>query len=96
MINVGFYYKVKSGHEKEFEETFKHVNEYLKSFQGFKGARLYKSVDNPSEYLIYSEWDSLEAFRKFIDSQAYRETVNYGKSIIEGRPHHKVFQEVNS
>ncbi|MFP3233469.1 MAG: antibiotic biosynthesis monooxygenase family protein, partial [Sulfolobaceae archaeon] len=64
MINVGFYYKVKSGHEKEFEETFKRVNEYLKSFQGFKGARLYKSVDNPSEYLIYSEWDSLEAFRK--------------------------------
>jgi len=30
MINVGFYYKVKKGHEKEFEETFTKVLEYLK------------------------------------------------------------------
>ena len=96
MINVGFYYKVKKGHEKEFEEAFKHVVEYLKNFQGFKGARLYKSVDDPSEYLIYSEWESLDAFRKFIESQAYRDTVSYGKTIIEGRPHHKVFQEINT
>jgi len=55
-----------------------------------------KSVDDPSEYLIYSEWESLDAFRNFVTSEAYKNTVNYGKTIIEGRPHHKVFQEVNA
>ncbi|PVU69418.1 antibiotic biosynthesis monooxygenase [Sulfolobales archaeon SCGC AB-777_K09] len=97
MINVGFYYKVKKGHEKEFEETFTKVLEYLKqNFPGFINARLYRSVDDPSEYLVYSEWESLDAFRNFVTSEAYRSTVNYGKTIIEGRPHHKVFQEVNA
>ncbi|WP_231136413.1 antibiotic biosynthesis monooxygenase family protein [Acidianus ambivalens] len=31
MINVGLYYRVKEGHEKEFEEIFKKVVETLKS-----------------------------------------------------------------
>ncbi|BCU71495.1 antibiotic biosynthesis monooxygenase family protein [Stygiolobus caldivivus] len=95
MINVGFYYKVKKGHEEEFENAFKHVVEYLKSFEGFRGARLYKSVEDPSEYLIYSEWDSIDAFRKFVESQGYKDTVTYGRTIIEDRPRHKIFQEVN-
>ena len=89
MINVGFYYRVKRGHEKGFEDALRQVVEYLRNFPGFRGARLYRSVDDPSEYLIYSEWDSLDAFRRFIESQAYRDTVNYGRTIIEGKPQHK-------
>ncbi|MCL4339824.1 MAG: antibiotic biosynthesis monooxygenase, partial [Thaumarchaeota archaeon] len=30
MINVGMYYKVKAGHEKEFESTFEKVLTTLK------------------------------------------------------------------
>ncbi|WP_338598685.1 antibiotic biosynthesis monooxygenase [Sulfolobus tengchongensis] len=95
MINVGFYYKVKKGYEEEFEKKFKDVVEYLKTFPGFKDAKLYKNVDNPSEYLIYSEWEDLDSFRRFTASMAYKETIKYGKSIIEDRPKHKIFQEVN-
>ena len=96
MISVGFYYKVKKGYEEEFEKKFKEVLQYLSSFPGFKSAKLYKSVDDPSEYLIYSEWEDLDSYRKFIASTAYRDTVEYGKSIIEGRPIHKVFEQINS
>ncbi|BFH72165.1 antibiotic biosynthesis monooxygenase [Sulfurisphaera javensis] len=96
MISVGFYYKIKKGHEEEFEKKFNEVAQYLSKFPGFKGARLYKSVDDPSEYLVYSEWEDLDSYRKFITSMAYKETVEYGKTIIEGRPTHKVFQQVNS
>ncbi|MGC9106248.1 MAG: antibiotic biosynthesis monooxygenase family protein [Thermoprotei archaeon] len=95
MINVGFYYRVKKGHEKEFEETFMKVLMILKAnVPGFKDAKLYRSVTDPQEYLIYSEWESLEVFRNFISSNAYRETVNYGRTILEGRPVHKVLQQI--
>ncbi|EZQ10694.1 antibiotic biosynthesis monooxygenase [Candidatus Acidianus copahuensis] len=97
MINVGFYYKVKEGHEKEFEETFDKVVDYLrKEYPGFKNAILYKNVKEPREYLIYSEWEDLDTFKKFISSYAYKSTVDYGKTIIEGRPTHRVFQQVNT
>lgn len=97
MINVGFYYKVKKGHELEFESKFKEVLNYLKNnAEGFIDAKLYKSVEDPSEYLIYSVWKDLESFKKFITSEAYRSTVAYGKTIMEGRPTHKVFQEINA
>ncbi|MEM4075606.1 MAG: antibiotic biosynthesis monooxygenase [Metallosphaera sp.] len=96
MINVGFYYKVKKGHEKEFEETFLSVLKTLKeSLPGFRDAKLYKNVADPQEYLIYSEWDNLETFREFIKSRAFKETTSYGKSIIDGRPTHRVLQQVD-
>ncbi|QGA53121.1 antibiotic biosynthesis monooxygenase [Sulfolobus sp. E5-1-F] len=96
MINVGFYYEVKRGFEKDFENKFREVLSYLKAnADGFIDAKLYKNVDDPSEYLIYSVWKDLESFKKFISSNAYRSTINYGKSIIESRPIHRILQEVN-
>ncbi|MEM0257183.1 MAG: antibiotic biosynthesis monooxygenase [Saccharolobus sp.] len=95
MINVGFYYKIKKGFETEFESKFKEVLDYLKNFDGFIEAKLYRSVDDPSEYLLYSVWRDLESFKKFISSNAYKNTVEYGKKIIEGRPRHKVLEELN-
>ncbi|MUM65891.1 antibiotic biosynthesis monooxygenase [Acidianus infernus] len=97
MINVGLYYRVKEGHEKEFEEAFSKVVSILKNSDiGFIDAKLYKRVDDPREYLIYSEWKDLESFRKFILSKDYKETTTYGKTILEGRPYHKIFQEINA
>ncbi|EWG06698.1 MAG: antibiotic biosynthesis monooxygenase [Candidatus Aramenus sulfurataquae] len=97
MINVGFYYKVKKGHEKEFEEKFSEVLKLLKSSEsGLLDAKLYKAVDDPSEYLIYTVWKDLDSFRKFTTSNAYRSTVEYGRTILEGRPSHKVLQELNA
>ena len=97
MINVGLYYKVKPGHEKEFEEIFKKVVDVLKSSNvGFIDGKLYKNVDNPREYLIYSEWKDLDSFRKFMLSRDFKSTTDYGKQIIEGRPYHRIFQEINT
>ena len=89
MINVGMYYKVKAGHEKEFESIFEKVLSTLKEAEiGFKNGRLYRDVKTPSEYLIYTEWDSIEKFRAFMQSNNYKSTVEHGRTIIEGRPKH--------
>ncbi len=96
MINVGLYYRVKSGHQSEFEGMFNGVIEHLRSnVEGFLDARLYKNVASEQDYLIYSEWKDLSAFRKFMSSDAFRSTTQKGASILEGRPSHKIFQEIS-
>ncbi len=98
MINVGMYYNVKKGHEKEFEDTFQKVVEYLKNnVKGFEKAGIYKKIgeeNSTTEYMIYSEWKDKNSFREFTTAKAFHETTEYGKSIIEGRPYHRIFNEV--
>jgi heme-degrading monooxygenase HmoA len=98
MINVGMYYNVKNGHEKEFEETFGKVVDYLKSnVAGFEKADIFRKVggnEKFTEYMLYSEWKDLESFRQFTTAKAFHDTTEYGKSIIEGRPYHKIFSQV--
>ncbi len=99
MINIGLYYAVKEGHEEEFEKIFSDVVGFLKeNAKGFQRADVYRKVGKGSpttEYMIYSEWENLASFRAFISSKEFRDTTSYGKTIIEGRPYHKVFTEVN-
>ena len=33
----------------------------------------------------------LESFKKFMASKKYAQTVEFGKSIIDGQPRHKIF-----
>ncbi len=96
MINVGLYYKIKAGREKEFEDTFKGVADMLKgSGAGILDAKLYRDISDPhGEYLIYTEWVDLKAFQNFVTSTAFRHTVDEGKSILESRPRHRVFTEL--
>ncbi len=93
MINIGLYYKVKPGHEKEFEECFMGVISLLKGADfGFLSGKLYREVGDPSQYMLYTEWEGADSFRKFMESREYKETVEYWKKIIEGQPRHKIFQ----
>jgi len=93
MINIGLYYKVKAGHEKEFEETFLGVVSLLKGADfGFLSGKLYKEISDSSEYMLYTEWEGLEFFKKFMESKEYATTVEYGKTIIDGQPRHKIFR----
>jgi len=92
MINIGLYYKVKPGHEKEFERSFLGVVSLLKGADfGFLGGKLYKQVGDSAEYMLYTEWEGMDSFKKFMASKEYAKTVEFGKTIIEGQPRHKIF-----
>ena len=73
--------------------------EFLKTnIDGFEKAAIYKKVEkneNATEYMIYSEWRDVDSFRAFTTAKAFHDTTEYGKKIIEGRPYHKIFTEVN-
>ena len=53
---------------------------------------LFLASDDAS-YLITSEWSDEDAFKSFIQSQAFRDVTNWGKEqILSGRPQHKVYK----
>ncbi|MEM4130965.1 MAG: hypothetical protein QXU14_06970, partial [Metallosphaera sp.] len=55
----------------------------------------YKNVNDNREYLVYSEWESIETFKKFMLSRQFTQTTEYGKIILEGLPRHKILKEIN-
>ena len=94
MINVGLYYRVRPGREKEFEEIFNGVVKHLKdSGSGIKAAKLYKSMEGDNEYMIYTEWENMDSFKKFVSSSEFHSTTKKGSEIIEGIPRHRIFRE---
>ncbi len=70
------------------------LNFLKENMDGFINAKLYRSVVDPSEYLVHSEWRDLESFKGFIMSREYKETITYGGTILEDKPKHRIFQEI--
>ncbi|GGM69925.1 hypothetical protein GCM10007108_05010 [Thermogymnomonas acidicola] len=91
IVNIGFFYDVKRGHESEFERQFSDVLRYLKeNGKGIKDAKLYREVDS-SQYLILSTWESVDAFREFVESEAFKSVTHSGAEILNGKPYHRIF-----
>ena len=93
MITVGMNYHVLPGKQAEFEEKFQAVIGALQAAAGHTTSTLWKDVSDDASYLITSEWSDEQAFRDFIQSEAFRAVTNWGKEqILSGRPQHKVYK----
>jgi heme-degrading monooxygenase HmoA len=93
MITVGMNYHVIEGKQQDFEQKFAAVLDALRAAPGHTDSTLWKDVADGASYLITSEWSDEEAFKSFIQSQAFRDVTNWGKEqILSGRPMHKVYK----
>ena len=93
MITVGMNYHVIAGKQHDFEAKFAAVITALKAAPGHTSSTLWKDVADDASYLITSEWSDEEAFKAFIQSQAFRDVTNWGKEqILSGRPQHKIYK----
>jgi heme-degrading monooxygenase HmoA len=93
MITVGMNYHVLPGKQSEFEAKFQGVIDALKAAAGHTSSTLWKDVADDASYLITSEWNDEQAFKDFIQSDAFRAVTNWGKEqILSGRPQHKVYK----
>ena len=93
MTTIGMHYDVAAGKEGEFRDGFLGVIEYLRAVSGHVESRLYEDVSSPGSYLILSQWDSKEAFERFIHSAEFAKVTAWGRAgILRGRPRHKVYQ----
>lgn len=93
MVTIGMNYKMLPGKEKIFEDAFQSVMKVMEETEGHSKSFLYKDVNDPQSYLIVSDWSAEEAFNAFIQSEKFKNVVNWGKeNILAGRPMHTVYR----
>lgn len=92
MITVGMNYEVKPGHEKEFEVMSFKILAALETMTGHVSTRIYRDIQKPTSFLIYSEWQNREAFTHFITSPGFNAAQDAGRGILEARPRHWIFE----
>ncbi|MFD3544565.1 SchA/CurD-like domain-containing protein [Streptomyces sp. NPDC058655] len=63
------------GAQNEFLEVYEHLRKQVSSVPGHISDELCQSIENPSQWLITSEWESAQPFLAWINSEAHVETV---------------------
>ena len=91
MVTFGLNYDVKEGHVKEFEDYSLKVIAAMDGMKGHVETRLYKDVAKPNSLMIYSNWESPEDFRTFMQCDAFKTAQRENKDILEGPPKHSIY-----
>jgi heme-degrading monooxygenase HmoA len=53
---------------------------------------MYEDVASVGSYVILSQWETKEAFQKFMQSPEFAKVTAWGKAeMLRGRPRHKVY-----
>jgi heme-degrading monooxygenase HmoA len=94
LVTIGMNYSVIAGKEEVFEAACAKVVETMNGIEGHSSSSIFREVgDGEPTYLIVSDWQSEEAFKAFIASDAFKKVTNWGKeNILRGRPSHTTYQ----
>jgi heme-degrading monooxygenase HmoA len=94
MITIGMNYTVLDGKEGVFERAFQAVLDAMKDDAGHRASQLFRDVGDRKKYLIISEWESKEAFDRFVRSDVFARVTNWGREeVLAERPRHRLYRE---
>jgi chlorite dismutase len=85
---MGMFYTVKPAHREEFVEKFDTVGGMLADMDGHRETTLLADVDDENDMFIASRWDSREDATAFFRSEAFSDTVDWGRDVLADRPRH--------
>jgi chlorite dismutase/heme-degrading monooxygenase HmoA len=85
---MGMFYTTKPGYRDEFVETFESVGDLLADMDGHLESNLLVNRADENDMFIASQWRSREDAMKFFRSDAFSETVSWGREILADRPRH--------
>ena len=85
---MGMFYTVEPEHREDFVGTFEETGELLEGMEGHLQTDLMTNVTDENDMFIASQWRNREAAMEFFRSEAFRETVQYGREILADRPRH--------
>jgi heme-degrading monooxygenase HmoA len=69
MVRATIGMTVKAGCEGEFEQAWRQIAEQVRRVPGNLRQSLLRDANNPSEFVLTSDWESREAFSRFERSQ---------------------------
>ena len=85
---MGMFYTTKPDHREEFVERFDTVGELLGDMDGHRNTDLLVNRADENDMFISSQWRSREDAMDFFRSEAFRETVSFGREVLADRPRH--------
>ena len=63
------------GAQQQFLDAYEHMRNQVASVPGHLSDQLCQSIENPSQWLITSEWESAPPFLAWVNSEEHVETV---------------------
>jgi chlorite dismutase/heme-degrading monooxygenase HmoA len=85
---MGMFYTVKSEHREDFVEKFDEVGELLADMDGHHGTDLLVNHEDEDDMFIASLWAAKDDAMEFFRSDAFSETVDWGRDVLADRPRH--------
>ncbi|MFA9502161.1 heme-binding protein [Natrinema sp. H-ect1] len=85
---MGMFYTVKPDHRGDFVETFDDVGGILADMDGHRKTDLLVNREDENDMFIASRWDSRDDAMTFFRSDAFSETVEFGRDVLADRPRH--------
>lgn len=85
---MGMFYRVKPPHRLDFLETFAAVQDALEEFEGHRETELFINEADENDMFIASHWRDQDAATAFFRSDAFRDTVRWGRDVLADRPRH--------
>jgi len=85
---MGMFYTVKPEYRDDFVERFGTVGELLADMEGHRRTDLYANREDENDMFIASRWESREDCMEFFRSDAFVDTVDWGRDVLDGRPRH--------
>ncbi|MFB6298203.1 MAG: heme-binding protein [Salinirussus sp.] len=85
---MGMFYTVEPEHRAEFVEKFEVVGETLAGMSGHRETALLVDHEDENDMFIASRWDSKEDAMGFFRSDAFTDTVDWGRDVLADKPRH--------
>jgi len=85
---MGMFYTVKPEHREDFVEKFETVGGLLADMDGHRETTLMVDRADENDMFIASRWDSREDATAFFRSEAFTDTVDWGRDVLADRPRH--------
>lgn len=85
---MGMFYTVKPDHRASFIDTFEDVCDALAEMDGHRETDLMVNTEDDNDMFIASQWRKKEDAMEFFRSEAFRDTVQWGREVLDDRPRH--------
>jgi chlorite dismutase len=85
---MGMFYTVKPDHRTDFVEKFETVGGMLGEMDGHRETALLVNTENENDMFIASQWDSKDDAMAFFRSDAFTDTVDWGRDVLADKPRH--------
>lgn len=85
---MGMFYETKPERREEFVEKFETVGDLLADMDGHLETDLLANRENDNDMFIASQWESKDDAMAFFRSDAFSDTVDWGRDVLADRPRH--------